>query len=383
MARSRPLTVLDITKWYGETSGGVRTYLDEKRRYVRARTGLRHILVIPGDRDEMTDDGNTRSYRLRGPRIPRQRQYRFLLAPRTLRAIIEREQPDVIEVGSPIFVPWITKLATRGHRIPLVGFYHTDIRAALAPIFGRFSAWTAGSYIRRLDRLFAATLVASDASESELRAAGASRLTRVSLGVDLGMFHPRLRAAAADTRTLLDLPLDAPLVTYLGRIAPEKRLDVAIDAWPHVERSTRATLVMMGDGPLRATLAARSAHMRVRWLPFDADRSRVAQLLAASDLYLSPGESETFGLSAVEAMACGTRVISADRGGGAEHVRRSSGGFLFEGGNARALGDQIVRALHESPDESASNARRYVERHHDWDAVFDRIFDTYRGVVSA
>src|ERR1043165_5652891 len=120
--QSAPLTVLDITKWYGETSGGVRTYLDEKRRYVRQRPELRHILVIPGERDEVTDDANTRKYRIRGPRIPTQRQYRFLLAPRTLRTIIERERPDIIEVGSPIFVPRITRLACRPHPAPPLGF---------------------------------------------------------------------------------------------------------------------------------------------------------------------------------------------------------------------------------------------------------------------
>ncbi|MGH7618066.1 MAG: glycosyltransferase, partial [Gemmatimonadaceae bacterium] len=72
----RPLTVLDITKWYGERSGGVRTYLDEKQRYVNGRHDVRQVLVIPGDRDEVSDEGNTRRYRIRGPRIPTKRQYR-------------------------------------------------------------------------------------------------------------------------------------------------------------------------------------------------------------------------------------------------------------------------------------------------------------------
>ena len=377
----RPLTVLDITKWYGERSGGVRTYLDEKQRYVSGRPDFRHVLVIPGDRDEVSGQGNTVRYRIRGPRIPTQRQYRFLLAPRTLRRIIERERPDVIEVGSPIFVPWIARFAARGRHIPLVGFYHTDIGSSLAPVLGPLSKVTTEFYVRLLDRLFATTFVASDSSEADLRRAGATRITRVPLGVDLETFHPWRRARRAHTRALFGLPLDAPVVTYLGRIAPEKGLDVAFAAWRHVEAHTHATLVVMGEGPLLGDLRARTSRMRVRWLPFEKSRERVASLLAASDVYLSPGPSETFGLSAVEAMACGTPLIAADRGSVAEHVTKSDGGIVFESGQAQCLAERLVSAIESPLPGCGAKARAYVERHHAWSGAFDRIFAAYDAVA--
>jgi alpha-1,6-mannosyltransferase len=378
---TRPLTVLDITKWYGERSGGVRTYLDAKQRYVSGHRDLRHVLVIPGERDELTVEGNTRRYRIRGPHIPTQRQYRFLLAPRTLRRIVDRERPDVIEVGSPIFVPWVTRIATRRRSIPLVGFYHTNIRASLTPVLGPFAAATSDYYVRMLDRLFATTFVASETSEAELRRAGARRLTRVPLGVDLELFHPRQRARRTHMRALLGLPLDAPIVTYLGRVAPEKDLDVVLAAWRLIEARTDATLVAMGDGPLLRELRAESVGLRVRWLPFEANRERVAGLLAASDVYLSPGPSETFGLSAVEAMACGTPVVAADRGSVAEHIRRSRAGLLFESGQARSLGDQLLFAISGAPAGASLAARTYVENQCSWTAALDRIFGTYEAIA--
>jgi len=377
----RPLTVLDITKWYGERSGGVRTYLDEKQRYVVGRSDLRHVLVIPGDRDEVSEQGNTRRYRIRGPRIPTQRQYRFLLAPRTLRRIIARERPDVIEVGSPIFVPWISRFAIRGSHIPLVGFYHTDIGASLAPILGPFSKGTTELYVRLLDRLFATTFVASDSGEADLRRAGATRITRVPLGVDLETFHPSRRVRRTHTRALFGLPLDAPVVTYLGRIAPEKGIDVALAAWQQIEARTHATLVVMGEGPLMPELRARSARMRVRWLPFETNRERVASLLAASDLYLSPGSCETFGLSAVEAMACGTPLVAADRGSVAEHVTKSDGGVVFEAGCAQSLAERLRSAIEAPLLGCGAKARAYVERNHAWSGAFDRIFAAYQSVA--
>src|SRR5262247_1797659 len=91
--RQARLAVLDVTKWFGETSGGVRTYLVEKGAFVAARTEYRQILVTPGPDDAIVDRPGVRWYRLRGPRIPSQPQYRFLLATNSLRRIIEHERP--------------------------------------------------------------------------------------------------------------------------------------------------------------------------------------------------------------------------------------------------------------------------------------------------
>src|SRR5262245_47301195 len=113
------LTVLDVTKWFGETSGGVKTYLTEKSAYVRSQPELRHVVAVPGTEDSITDNDGVRTYRLRGPSIPTQPQYRFLLATRSLRRIIAHERPDIIEVGSQFFVPWVARLAARGRATPL------------------------------------------------------------------------------------------------------------------------------------------------------------------------------------------------------------------------------------------------------------------------
>src|SRR5262245_19135683 len=103
------LSVLDITKYFGEKTGGIRTYLLEKARYVEANPSLRQILSVPGPEDTLTESSGVRAYRLRGPRIPTEQAYRFLLATRTTHRILDHERPDIVEVGSPFFVPWITR----------------------------------------------------------------------------------------------------------------------------------------------------------------------------------------------------------------------------------------------------------------------------------
>jgi alpha-1,6-mannosyltransferase len=381
--------VLDITKWFGETSGGVRTYLLQKARYVEARPSLRHVLVVPGARDSITAGNGIRCYRLRGPRIPTQRPYRFMLATRSIRRIIEHERPSVIEVGSPFLVPWITKRAARRLDVPLVGFFHSNFPRVICSSpdstrgLRRQAHDAAWRYVRRLNQEFEVTIVASRFMARDLEEHGARRVERVPLGVDLDHFHPRRRAAAAGTRESLGLPVDRPVAAFIGRFAREKEAGVLLDAWPAIERQTDASLVLIGDGPARQRLQAGSRGSRVFWLPYENDRGRLADVLASVDLIVSPGSIETFGLSALEASASGTAVLSADRGGVSEQVKASGGGAMFVAGDSGSLADEAIRLLRAPEDLSRLGmlGRSYAEREHSWSSVFDRIFEIYRRVA--
>jgi alpha-1,6-mannosyltransferase len=380
------LAVLDITKYFGEQTGGIRTYLLEKARYVESDPSLRQVLVVPGAADTLTESSGVRCYRLRGPRIPTEEAYRFLLATRTTRRILDHERPQVIEVGSPFFVPWITRHANRGLRAPMVWFFHThlprilggDGRAAGFP--RRRLGALAWSYFRRLNRLFHATLVASESVARELQLHGFERVHRVPLGVDLDHFHPSRRAAAIETRRRFGLP-DAPLALFLGRFAREKQLDVVLRAWPEIERRTGAALLLVGNGPARERLGTMSRGKRVCWLPFQGDRGLTADLLASADLYIAPGPAETFGLSALEAMASGIPVLSVDQGGVADRISASGAGALYPVGDAGALAQAAIRLFDSGPADLGMKARRYAELHHSWASAFDEIFKVYRAVV--
>ena len=384
------LGVLDITKWFGETSGGVRTYLLQKAKYVEARPSLRHVLVIPGARDSITAGNGVRCYRLRGPRIPTQRPYRFMLATRAIRRIIEHEQPGVIEVGSPFLVPWITKRAARRIDVPLVGFFHSNFPRAICSFpertrgLRRHAHDAAWRYVRRLNQEFEVTIVASRYIVNDLEEHGARRIECVPLGVDLDHFHPRRRADAARTRAALGLPAETPLVAFIGRFAREKEVDVLLRAWETIERQTDASLVLVGDGPARRRLLAQTGASRIFWLPYENDQERLANFLAAVDLIVSPGSIETFGLSALEAAASGTAVLSADRGGVSEQLAASGGGAVFLAGDSGSLADEAVRTLRARDDLPRLGAlgRAHAERNHSWSSVFDRIFDIYRRVAA-
>ena len=381
--RLRPdarLGVLDVSKWFAPGSGGARTYLLQKAAYVASRPSLRQVLVVPGARDLVGDGDGVRCYQLRSPRAPGMAPYRLLLRGGALRRIARHERPTVIEAGSPLLVPWLAARAARALGVPLVAYHHGLLPHAVAAAGGRPAYAAAAAYLRRLDRMFAATLAGSEYAAAELRAAGVDRAQRAPLGVELARFHPRRRAHAAETRRRLGLP-HGPLVGFAGRLAPEKRLDVLLRAWPSVSRATGATLVIAGDGPWRERLRALAPDASVHWLPFEPDRDALADLLAALDVYVSPGDIETFGLAALEALASGTPVLSADRGGGAELVERSGGGALFAAGRAASLAEAAVALLRADLAALGRRARDYAEREHGWDAAFDRIFALYASLV--
>lgn len=389
--RLRPaagLGVLDITEFFGDTTGGVRTYLLEKARYVQRRDGLRQTIVVPGARDEILESAGVRCYRLRGPSVPTQKPYRFMLATRSTSRIVAHERPDLIEVGSAWFAPWLVHLATREFRVPAVWYYHSNFPRVIAPHpagVGRVRraaselAWT---YVRRLGRLVRATLAPSRSVVRELEAAGVKNVVRVPLGVNLEHFHPSRRTFAELTRARYGLP-NGPIALYVGRLAGEKEVDLLLTAWPDVERRTGARLVLIGDGPARRSLRSTPGGRRAIWLPFERDRHRLADLYAAADLCVSPGSLETFGLSAIEAMASGTPVLSADVGGVAENVMLSGAGRVFAARDAASLASEAVALLEGDLTSLGARGRAHVEAHHGWDHVFDGLFEVYRRVLGA
>src|SRR5581483_5478646 len=217
----------------------------------------------------------------------------------------------------------------------------------------------------------------------ELRRAGLAHVVRIPLGVDLDCFHPDARRRAAGVRQRFGVH-GAPLLVYVGRFAPEKQVELLLAAWPAIHARTRAHLLLVGDGPLREPLRRRHAGDTgagsVHWVPYTTDRDGLAAWLAAADLFVSPGGAETFGLAALEALAAGTPVVSADRGGVAEQVAHSGAGALFREGDAGALAATVERLLRGDLDALRARARQHAEREHDWELTFSRLFALYEQV---
>ncbi|PHX64829.1 MAG: hypothetical protein CK550_07890 [Gemmatimonadetes bacterium] len=235
-------------------------------------------------------------------------------------------------------------------------------------------------YLRRLDRMFAVTIVASAYSATELSRVGIDRVAHVPLGVDLECFTPSRRAYASDTRDRFGLP-HGPLAAFVGRFAGEKELEVVLDGWAEVERRSGARLALVGAGPMEARLRAHPYGPRVTFVPFVSDRDALADLLAALDVYIAAGPIETFGLSAIEAMASGTPVLTVSEGAVVERVQESGAGLVYARRQPASLAEEAIKLFQQDLVSLGARGRAYAEAEHSWITVFDRLFAVYRSVL--
>jgi alpha-1,6-mannosyltransferase len=349
--------VADVTMLYGAESGAVRRYLEAKHCHLRRR-GDEHSLVVPlpsagaGTSGARSVPWNWGSGSLGWPRSAAER-------------ILAEKRPDVIEAGDPFGTAWAASRAARRLKVPAVAFCHRDLAASAARFAGRGGCRAAGAYLRRLYDRFDLVLAPSAAMLERLDAVGVRRLACQPLGVDLELFHPA--RATPIWRARAGAPPGARLAVHLGRLAPEKNLDVLAAAFERLGPSY--FLLLAGTG--RAPSLPRNA----RAIPYLRDPADVAALLASADLMVHAGDEETGGMAALEALACGLPVVAPRAGVFLERIDDAVG-TLVRPGDPDALADAIRFTCARNRNALAHAARRRAERF-GWNHVLGQLCRRY------
>ena len=385
------MKICDLTQFYSPVSGGVKRYVSEKVRHIRERTeGDEHILIIPGERDEVIAGERSRVYSIKSPLISRTSRYRVLLRLEAVESILMRERPDIIESGDPYQVAWKAVHSGAALRIPVVGFYHSHfpeayIRTArkycgalVTEMFMDFSR----RYIRSLYSRFARTLVPSPALGDLLASWGVHNIAHTDLGVDTTIFHPQ-PAPGENVRAELAIPPDCTLLLYVGRLAQEKNTQTLFAAFRGLTRRypRKFHLFVVGDGlQRRELLELQRSSGAVTWLDYCAEAPRLAALYRAADIFVHPGVQETFGLVTLEAQACGTPVIGI-HGSYMDRIIHSSQALWARENSAEALAAAIEETSREDLLKSNARASQRVAAQYSWAQVFTRMFDLYREVI--
>ena len=192
------------------------------------------------------------------------------------------------------------------------------------------------------------------------------RIEVIAPGVDHALFSPGDRSAA---RRRLQLPTDRPLLVYVGRIQALKGVDVALGCLAELT-DPRAELVVVGgpsgdDGPgeigrLRERARDFGIEGRVRWVP-PVPHDVLADWYRAADVCLVPSRSESFGLVALEAAACGTPVVATKVGGLTTLVDHARTGFLVDGRAPCDYAEPVERLL-ARPDLAATMGAQAAAR---------------------
>ncbi|MFB6709162.1 glycosyltransferase [Streptomyces sp. NPDC056333] len=354
--RERGKTIVRLANFVTPSSGGLRTALDELGRgYLAA--GHEPVLVVPGDSASDVRTAQGRVITLPGPALPGSGGYRVLAGRRTLRHLLETLRPDRLEVSDRTTLRWTGEWARRA-RVPAVMVSHETADGVL-----RTWGVPAGAAARTADRLntlsahaYTRIVCTTEWAEREFVRIGARNVVRAPLGVDLRRCRPGRRSLVLRARHVNGRSV---LLLMCSRLSVEKRPGRALDALAVLNGlGVRATLVVAGDGPLRAGLEsrARAERLPVEFLGHVRDRERVADLQAAADLCLAPGPAETFGLSALEALACGTPVV-ASASSALPEVIGEAGVAAADTGEAFAAAVQELLARPEAERRAAARQR--------------------------
>jgi glycosyltransferase involved in cell wall biosynthesis len=275
-------------------------------------------------------------------RLPMYLEIRLALFPRRrIKKVIKEVNPDAVHIMTEGPLGWAARSVCMKANMPFTTWYHTHfqlyvdirLRGLLRPIH---------ALLRRFHATAARTIVSTESLKRELESTGFTHVSVVPLGVDVERF---VRNPAPP---LPSLP--KPVFVYFSRLAPEKSPEEFLTL------DLPGTKLVIGDGPDRRKLEARYGKTNT----FVGYRfgQELVNWLSLADVFIFPSRTETFGLVALEALACGIPVAAHDVMGPRDIITEGKDGYLSDD-----LHEAALKCLELSPDNCRAKALQYSWEH--------------------
>jgi phosphatidylinositol alpha 1,6-mannosyltransferase len=337
-------------------------------------TGHEALVIAPNDEGVPSEYAGFPVIALNAMSLPGYADVRIGLTPTSqFERIFADFAPDVVHLAAPFSMGYNAVLATSRMSIPSVAVFQTEI-AAYASSYG----WARITPVlwhrlRRIHSLATLTLAPSTYTARTLMERGVPRVRIWGRGVDSVRFSPSKR----DETLRAELaPNGEVIVGYMGRLAPEKQVaDLAVLAGIPDTR-----LVIVGDGPMRAEI---EAALPDAYFCGKLAGDELPRVVASMDIFVHPGELETFGQAIQEAEACGVPVIATGIGGPLDLIQPDVNGLLYPPGDLTTM-RAYVEALVTDPvcrDRLAAGALAAVE-HRTWSYICDQLLTHYDDACS-
>lgn len=284
--------------------------------------------------------------------------------------------------------------------LPVIQMFHTlgemKNRVAQTPAEreSRRRIEVEGQIMRHVDRLIAATPL-EKGQMTWLYGADADSISVVPAGVDLSLFRPIPRAEA---KTYIGIPPHHRMILFVGRIQPLKGIDTLLRAMKQVvsqypDLKDNLCVSIIGGDPNPDSELEQAEFERLTQLHAELgigdlvtflgakDQDRLVYYYSAAEVVVMPSHYESFGMVALEAMACGTPVIASDVGGLSFSIEDGFNGYLVPGQDPDALAGKVALLLRRPSlrDHLGEQAIRWAERY-SWTYIADEILDVYEMV---
>lgn len=281
--------------------------------------------------------------------------------------------PDVVHLASPINVGYRGALAARRLGIPSVAVYQTDVPGYAS----RYGIPALEAYlwqrVRWTHRAATLNLAPSTASITQLEGLGIGDLRRWGRGVDGVLFHPSKRS---DALRAAWAPNGERVIGFLGRLAPEKQVDDL-----HVLADLPGTrTVVVGDGPERENLQAR---LPDAVFTGQLRGEELAAAVSSFDVFVTPGELETFGQTIQEAMASGLPVVAPASGGPIDLIDPARTGWLYAPGDLAGLREHVRDLVGDDAKRKAmGRAAREATEPRTWAGICAQLVGHYEEAIA-
>ena len=285
-------------------------------------------------------------------------------------------RPDVVHIATEGPLGLAALRAAHLLKLPVTSSFHTNFHQ-----YGGHYGLTLGRdlalrYLRWFHNRTRCTMVPASDLKAQLAADGFERLVVLARGVDGTLFTPAKRSEAL--RAEWGAAEGDPVMIYVGRVAAEKNLALAVEAFLELQRvEPRAKFVLVGDGPERAALE--KAHPDFHYAGMRRGEELAAHY-ASADVFAFASVTETFGNVVTEALASGLVVLAYDYAATREHVRDGVNGFAAKFGDREAFlaGVRTVLARRGDWPMIREEARKTAK-----DITWEAIFDVYERELGA
>ena len=347
------MKVVLFTDTYLPQMNGVVAYLSDAISELCKKHEV--VLFAPGDkRLRVERKKNLKVYWIPSSPFPFYEGYRIAsMNYKRVSDLLKKEAPDVVHAHAPVVLGVQGIISARRKNIPVVITHHTHfpdyvphlLNGKLPKALDSLSDLGVKKLIKQVYKK--ADIVTAPTQElvEELSSYGLKNVVQLPNGIRLSRFRAGKKAGEA-FRKKHGIPKNRKVVLYLGRVSFEKKLDVLLHAFSMIDKKDNM-LVIAGQGPYLEKVKELAKTLGIRDIRFTGflSEDEVASAYAAADIFASASDTETFGLTFVEAMESCLPVVGVSMFGAKEIIKNGKTGLLVPPGNTRKFARALEKLL--------------------------------------